>query len=113
MARLWRGQGLERDSRDVLFGILERVETGPDRLKGALPRGTTVAHKTGSAGPLSADAGVITLPAGAGHVAIAAWVEDGSVSDPERAQVIAHLARAVHDYFLFARVTPGPAGARR
>jgi len=113
LARLWRGEGLSAGGRELLFAIMERCETGPDRIKGALPPGTVVAHKTGSAGPLSADAGIITLPGGAGHVALAAWVEDGSVQDPRRAQVIAHLARAAHDYFLFAPTTPEPAGARR
>ena len=36
-----------------------------------------------------------------GHVAIAAFVKSSSKPVPEREKVIAQVARAVHDFFLF------------
>ncbi len=35
---------------DFLWKIMKQTETGKDRLKGQLPKGTIVAHKTGSSG---------------------------------------------------------------
>jgi len=47
------------------------------------------------------DVGIITLPDGAGHVAIAVFVASSAQPLAEREQTIAHLTRAVYDYFLF------------
>jgi len=68
---LYRGEGLKSESRALLFDILERCRTGKGRLKGILPTETVVAHKTGTLTGITNDAGVITLPDHAGHVAIA------------------------------------------
>ena len=45
---------------------MERCETGKARIKGMLPQGTDVAHKTGTLGGVADDVGVITLPGEAG-----------------------------------------------
>ena len=41
---------------------MERYQTGEARLKGILPEGTIVAHKTGTVGNTTNDIGIITLP---------------------------------------------------
>jgi hypothetical protein len=41
------------------------------------------------------------LPDNAGHVAIAAFVKSSEKELPARERVIAEIARAVHDFFLF------------
>jgi beta-lactamase class A len=68
LAKIARGQtGLSPASAKRLDDLLDRVATGPNRLKGALPAGTPVAHKTGTAeardGKTDAtnDVGLITL----------------------------------------------------
>lgn len=99
LARLYRGELLTADSTKRLIDWMERCRTGKARLKGLLPKDTVVAHKTGSLGLVADDVGIITLPNGAGHVAIAAFVK--GVAGPEKERIIAELARTVHDYFVF------------
>ena len=107
MARLleliWRGEALSRESSDLLLDIMRRSTTGEDRIKGLLPPGTNVSHKTGTIGGTTNDVGILTLPDGAGHVALVVFVKESPLTVPERERAIAHVARAVHDYFLFHR----------
>jgi beta-lactamase class A len=60
-----------------------------------------VAHKTGTIGGTTNDVGIISLPDGAGHVAIAVFVKASEKEIPARERAIAEVARAVHDFFLF------------
>ena len=75
---------------------------GPKRLKGLLPAGTIVAHKTGTSGTekeitaATNDIGIITLPDGR-HVAIAVFVSDSPADVATREAVIAKIAKAVFD----------------
>jgi beta-lactamase class A len=88
-------------SCDRILDIMRRCETGIDRLKGLLPPGTEVAHKTGTIGGTTNDVGIITLPGDAGRVVVVAFVKDSTIEIPERERAIAEVARAVHDFFLF------------
>ncbi len=91
---------LQPASADLLLDILRRCRTGQARLKGMLPEGTEVAHKTGSMPGVINDVGIVALPDGAGHVAVAVFVKEGT--EPEKMErAIAEIARAAHDYFLF------------
>ena len=47
------------------------------------------------------DVGIITLPFDAGHIVAAVFVKQSEADVEDRELVIAHIARAVHDYFLF------------
>jgi beta-lactamase class A len=85
---------------------MERCRTGEARLKGILPAETIVAHKTGTIGEITNDVGIITLPGDAGHIAIAVLVKSSEKEVPERERVIAQIARAVYDFFLFQPSTP-------
>ena len=71
------------------------------QIEGSVPAETVVAHKTGTIGGTTNDVGIITLPAGAGHVAISVFVKSSSKPIPARERVIAEIARAAHDFFLF------------
>lgn len=102
LTQIYRGTALKPESRDLLIAVMERCRGGAARLKGYLPPETVVAHKTGSLDATATDdVGIITLPDGAGHIAIAVFVGSSEQPLPEREQTIAHLARAVYDYFLF------------
>ena len=103
LEKAWHGETLSPASTELFWDIMRRVQTGTGRLKGMLPPETTVAHKTGTIGETTNDVGVISLPDGAGHVVTVAFVKDSQVSIPQRESVIAQIARAVHDYFLFVR----------
>ena len=98
---LWQRTVLSEKSSALILDIMTRCQTGEQRLKGLLPAGTVVAHKTGTIGATTNDVGVIYLPNDAGHVVTVVFVKDSedSVSDRERA--IAQASRAIHDFFLF------------
>lgn len=103
LVKIWNGEGLSPESRDLLIDIMERCETGAGRLKGRLPEGTVVAHKTGTIGRTTNDVGIIYLPSDAGHVVMVAFVKESDDPVPDRERAIAEAARAAHDYFLFVR----------
>ncbi len=98
---LWTNEAVKPTSGEIIRDIMSRCETGEARLKGLLPAGTPVAHKTGTLGGTTNDVGVITLPGNAGHVIVAAFVKDSTKEIPERERTIAEVARAAHDFFVF------------
>jgi beta-lactamase class A len=101
LAKIQR-KGLHKpETAELLLDVMRRCQTGEHRLKGILPDGAIVAHKTGTIGGTTNDVGIVTLPQGAGHVAIAVFVKSSTKPVAEREKVIAQLARAVHDFFLF------------
>jgi beta-lactamase class A len=89
------------ETAELLLDIMRRCQTGEHRLKGLLPDGAIVAHKTGTIGGTTNDVGILTLPGGAGHVAISVFVKESTKPVADRERVIAQIARAVHDFFLF------------
>lgn len=102
LGKIYRKEVLSSESSDLLLDIMKRCQTGPLRLKGMLPAGTVVAHKTGSLDSAALnDVGVITLPDNAGHVAIAVFIKSSDEKTPEKEHAIAEIARTIYDYFLF------------
>jgi len=93
------GEGLSPESRDYLLNSMLASRSGPRRIKGLLPRGTPVAHKTGTIAGAINDVGIITLPDGGGHVAIAVFVYTFYRTDWRRERTIAEVSRLVYDYF--------------
>jgi len=85
-----------------LHRFMTDAVTGPKRLKGLLPKDTTVAHKTGTSGNRSGitaatnDIGIIYLPNGK-HLAVAVFVADSPADDKTRDSVIARIAKAAWD----------------
>ena len=106
LEQIYRGRALKRETTELLLDIMRRCRTGEARLKGMLPPGTEVAHKTGTIGGTTNDVGILVLPADAGHVAIAVFVKSSEKDIPTRERAIAEIARAIHDFFLFH---PAPA----
>jgi len=94
---------LSKASHDYLWKIMEATSTGPNQIKGLLPAGTVVAHKTGRSGTndgiaaATNDVGIITLPNGK-HLAVAIFITNSSVDMPTREAVIARIAKAAYDY---------------
>ncbi len=101
LERIYRKDLLKPESAELLLDIMRRCRTGEARLKGMLPLGTEVAHKTGTIGGTTNDVGIITLPENAGHVAITVFVKASEKEVSARERIIADIARAVHDFFLF------------
>lgn len=102
LARLFRGELLSNASTSFLIKSLKSTNTFPTRLKGLLPPGTIVAHKTGSTGTVNGitaatnDSGVIFLPNG-GELAVSVYVKASTRIDAERDRVIARIARKAFD----------------
>lgn len=101
LLQIWNGEALSEGSSELLVDVMERVSTGQGRLKGMLPEGTTVAHKTGTIGGTTNDVGIIYLPEGRGHVVTVVFVADSEIDIPARERTIAQIARSIHDFFLF------------
>jgi beta-lactamase class A len=85
----------------LLLGWME-TSVKSNRLKGALPAGTAVAHKAGSSdvdegiAHATNDIGLITLPDGR-RLAIAVFITDSKADEVARERVIARIARAAYD----------------
>jgi beta-lactamase class A len=86
----------------ILLTWMQDAATGQKRIKGDLPPGTIVMHKTGSSGTRDGvtfatnDIGLITLPDGR-RLAIAIFVSDSKAGDDARDAVIARIAKAADD----------------
>ncbi|MFZ1699799.1 MAG: serine hydrolase [Pyrinomonadaceae bacterium] len=85
-----------------LIEMLQVSVPGQMRIKGRLPQGLIVAHKTGTSGTRNGitaatnDIGIISLPNG-NHVAIAVFVSDSPADEKTREAVIAKIAKAAWD----------------
>ena len=98
---IYRKTCLKPDSANILLDAMQRSQTGEMRLKGMLPPGTPVAHKSGTLGGSTNDVGMITLPEDAGHVVVAIFIKTSKRETLEREKAIAEIARAVYDFYLF------------
>ena len=107
LVQLHQGKLLQPTQKDLLIGYMQRAITGSRRLRGDLPSGTTVADKTGSgerdtttrAPKATNDVGIITLPSGRGHLAIAVLVSGSKLPDAAQEKLIAQVARAAYDAY--------------
>jgi beta-lactamase class A len=99
---LHEGRGLSKSSQKLLLRLMTETPTGLRRIKGMLPDGTVVAHKTGTSRTVNRvtaatnDVGLVTLP-NRQHLAIAIFVSDSTADDAAREEVIAKVARAAWD----------------
>lgn len=97
---------LSQKSYDFIWKVMRETETGKGRLKGQLPKGTIVAHKTGSSGVnkqgLTAavnDIGIVFLPNGK-HFFISVFVTNSKEKPEINEKIIADIAKATWDYFM-------------
>ena len=96
---------LSQKSYDFIWKIMRETETGVNRLKGQLPKGTIVAHKTGSSGVnkdgLTAavnDIGIIFMPNGK-YFFISVFVTDSKENADTNEKIIADIAKETWNYF--------------
>jgi beta-lactamase class A len=96
------GKGLSESSQTLLRRLMTETPTGLKRIKGMLPKGTVVAHKTGTSTTVDGvaaatnDVGLVTLPNGH-RLAIAVFVSDAKADMATREAAIAKISRAVWD----------------
>lgn len=102
---LYNKRFLSESSTSFLMKLMTESANSEKRIKGLLPKGTKVAHKTGTSdtnkeGITAAtnDVGIITLPNGK-HLAIAVFVNDSKESPEMNEKIIAEVAKAAYDEF--------------
>ena len=97
---------LSTNNDDFLWKILTETETGKNRIKGQLPSGTIVAHKTGTSGTNSEgitaatnDIGIVQLP-NKGYFIISVFVSDSKEEIEKNEKIISDISKLAWDYFL-------------
>ena len=101
LAKLQKGELLQQPQFSLLFGFMERARTGGERrLRANLPAGTQVAEKTGTGDNTTNDVGLIMLPEGKGHLAMAVLIDGAKISTEAQEKLIAELARAAYDSYV-------------
>ncbi len=95
---------LSKNSYDFLWKTMAETTTGASRLKGQLPQGTVVAHKTGSSGANNGvtvatnDIGVIILPNGK-PIFISVLITNSLEEEENNEKIISDIAKVIWDYY--------------
>ncbi len=102
---LQRGTYLSGPSRDLLLRLASKPNKWMDkRIRGRLPAGTPVAHKTGTAGTHDGltracnDVGIVTLPDGS-HLLLSVFIMDSRDTPFQRETAIAKVAEATYAHW--------------
>lgn len=97
---------LSAKSQKFLLNAMISTPTSNKRIKYLLPKGTIIAHKTGTSGRNKSgvsgginDVGIVTLPNGQ-HLAIAVFITNARESDEIVENVIAQISKAAYDYYV-------------
>ncbi len=99
-------QLLSPSSHDFLWETMRNSATGKKTIKGQLPKGTVVAHKTGHSGKneegltgAQNDIGIVFLPNGE-RFYLSVLVSDSRESSSVNQKIIADIARLAWDHFV-------------
>lgn len=100
LAQLQAGKLLSQGSTDWMLGTMAKATTGPNRLKGGLPEGWRIAHKTGTGQDFQGasiginDVGLITAPDGRTYT-IAVFLQKTKHPVPERLAFLQSISQAL------------------
>lgn len=97
---------LSNKSHEFIWKVMRETSTGANRLKGQLPAGTVVAHKTGWSGTNKTtgitaavnDIGIVFIPNGK-HFFISVFVTDSREDFATNEKIIADIAKTSWDHF--------------
>jgi len=97
------GEVLSIESTKYLKEIMTNTQTGAKRLKGKLPPGTQVAHKTGSSGmnkngvtAATNDVGILRLHNG-DEVVVVVFITNSRETEAKQEELIADIAKVIYD----------------
>jgi beta-lactamase class A len=100
LEKFCNGKVLKKNTGDFLMRVMEETTTGTNKIKGLLPSGTVVAHKTGYSGmnkegvtAASNDVGIVILKNGK-KLLISVFVSMSKESEKENERIIAELTWA-------------------
>jgi beta-lactamase class A len=100
LAALYRGEVLSPQSRALILKPMSNSRTGPGRLRGGLPAGWKIAHKTGTGQDLGGasiginDIAILTAPDGQSY-AVAVFIRRTAKPVRERLAMMQAVTRAV------------------
>ena len=119
LARLARGELLSSEATARFLGLLGDVKSGPNRLKGGLPPGWSIAHKTGTGQVLDTvppgvigeqagynDVGILTAPDGSRY-AVVVMIGRTRRPVPERMDLMHRVVGAVAEYHVTTLAAEG------
>lgn len=97
---------LSKASHEFFWQTNKETSTGPNRLKGQLPEGTVVAHKTGTSGTHEEtgisgainDIGIVFLPNNQ-YFIISVFVTNSKENAETNDKIIADIAKAAYDFY--------------
>ena len=96
---------LSKTNYDFLWKTMVETTTGPNKIKGELPKEAIVAHKTGYSGATKEglvgatnDIGIVILPNGK-KFAIALFVSDSMENEKTNDGIMAEITKVVWDYY--------------
>jgi beta-lactamase class A len=102
---IFRQAVLSKKSNDLLMRLMLSTYVAPGRIRAGLPKGTPLAHRSGTSGtneqglsPATNDVGIITFP-DSKHLAIAIFLMDSYSDAKKRDLLIADIAKAAYDEF--------------
>ncbi len=104
LSALAKGELLSPTSQDTLLHIMQQVKTGPMRLKGGLPPGWTIAHKTGTGQDFAGasiginDIAILTAPDGHQY-AVAVFIPYTRQRNELRLAMMQSVSKAVAAYW--------------
>ena len=105
LKNVYDGKIVSKSSTDFLMKTMLETNTGANKIVAQLPKGTWVAHKTGSSGKdekgltiAENDMGIITLLNGK-HYALSVFVSDSMESETTNTKIVADISKLVFDYF--------------
>src|SRR5436189_550752 len=108
LKKLFSADGISDANREILIRFMRESDNPANRILAGVPKGTVVAHKTGTGATLNGiaaatnDVGIITLPNG-DHIVIAIFVGDSKANAPTRESVIAKITKAIFDKWSVAK----------
>lgn len=104
LKKFYQGKLLSKTSTDFLMKVMLGTTTGLNKILEQLPKGTPVAHKTGSSGSntdglvgAENDVAIITLPNGK-HYALSVFVSDSKESDAVNCRMISDISKSVWNF---------------
>ncbi|MES2797769.1 MAG: class A beta-lactamase, subclass A2, partial [Bacteroidota bacterium] len=106
LALFYQQKAISKASTETLWKMMTETITGTNRIKGLLPKGTTVGHKTGWSGADEKgftaavnDAGIVILPDG-NAFAITIFISETYLKTDKCDQLAANISKLAYDHFL-------------
>ena len=113
LVRLYRRELLNETSTTWLLDLMQQMHARDGRIRAGLPASTPAALRPGTSGLTGGvraahnDSGIVTLPGGRGHLAIAVFLKGAGGTEAARDAAIAGASRAAYNWASAALPTGG------